>query len=171
MLLLVLSLLHFSPAMAVQNLDASMTATVHTSRGNVMVYGSAEIDQLDPPSAAHPHSVLIPLVIVPVYGMSASMFGVMPVLRGASFFNASEFPIVSVENVQIYNSNIVVGILRMKGHPKVISGTWKTLPNKRITIDLMISLNDFSFAHKVWFYTIDDAAKVQVEMENPFESP
>lgn len=169
MIFIILSLFSFPSAMAVQDWHASLNALVYTNVGAVSISGNADIGELERVESQNPESVFIPSVTVSIDDLSASIPGVMPVLRKSGFFHSARYPEISVNDVTMDRQHRVNGRVTMKGCSRVVTGSWQALPSKRLQIRFLISLHDFNISHRVMFFKIDDLAQVQVEMDNPFE--
>jgi len=156
------------PSSFAQNWNPAVTTVVHTSNGSVTVTGDATIDNLKKSVAGG--VVTIPSISVAIEDLSASVLGVMSVLRGKKFLDADAFPEMAVNDVTLYSNHVMQGTISIKGKSKVMYALWTTLPFGKIGVEFNVQLSDFDIAHKVLFFSIEDKAEVKVEMENPFDT-
>jgi len=59
-------------------------------------------------------------VVVPIENLSASIPGVMGVLKHPSFFDASDFPKITVTDVSVFTNDAVRGTVNIKGNSKLV---------------------------------------------------
>jgi len=152
-----------------QDWGASIETLVSTNFGGITLSGNAQIKEVDLlPSTQHPDSAYIPSAVVSFSDLSASLIGVIPVLRTRRFFDAYDYPTMSVTQVTLLSSHEIEGTITIKGISQKFKAKWFDAGSNRIESDFNIHLSDFNIALGMLFYRINNIAELKVGMKNPF---